>query len=104
MFAFPHQITIWAATGTDGFGGKTFSSPVSVAGRFEERAERFRTDSGDEIVSKAVIYLEQPVNVGDYVALGEHVDANPIADSREVRVTQVSPSLRGGEQLNKAIY
>jgi hypothetical protein len=72
-------VTHWSVTGTDGFGGFTFAAPTLLSGRWEEKAELFKDLDNEEHVSKAIVYVSEAVEIGDYLALGDHVTV-PVAD------------------------
>lgn len=74
-----HQITHWPVTGSDGFGGSTFGTPVVYMGRWEDTVEQYRNRKNEEVVSHSVVYLLTDVQVGDYLALGDYTaTASPV--------------------------
>lgn len=70
------KVTWWEAT-PDGFGGSTFSSPVVLNGKWQDRVEMTMSGSGKEIVSRAQVWVDQDVNIGDYLFSGESTSADP---------------------------
>lgn len=78
-------LTHWAAT-PDGYGGYTFGAPSTIKCRWEERGELFRTLSGEEVVSQAVVHLKSNVQEGDYVYLGETDEEDPTTLTTAYRV------------------
>ncbi len=70
------DVTFWAAV-SDGFGGYTYSAPVTIRGRWEAKVELFRNVAGDELQSESVVYLSADVDEGDYIFLGTSVAADP---------------------------
>lgn len=69
-----HDVTHWRVTGSDGFGGSTFATPVLLKGRWEDKVEQFRNSLNEEVVSHSIVYLLTDVETGDYLALGDHSD------------------------------
>lgn len=67
------DVTHWPVSGTDGFGGFTFGTPVLLKGRWQERAELFREDDNEERISMAIVYLNTNIAVGDYLGLGDSI-------------------------------
>jgi len=66
------DVTIWTVT-PNGYGGWTFDVPVLVKGRWEDRNDVFMGRvSGKEEVSRAAIFLDQDVDVDDWLALGDY--------------------------------
>ncbi len=75
------DVTYWPVTGTDGFGGFLYGTPVLLKGRWEDKAELYRNAANEEVVSSSVVYLSVDVDVGDILAEGDHVTvliANPM--------------------------
>lgn len=97
-------ITRWPYEGSNGFGGFSFGAPVTMRGRWEDRTELFTTPQGREVVSRAVIYLEKDVEVGDYVAQGDHSsELDPIAaGGYQVERFDRITDLRGLRTIRKA--
>lgn len=88
------KITLWQELTDDGFGGKTYTPPAIVDGKFALRNERFTDTEGDVSVSKAVFYTESVVGVsGWFVALGEVTDTSPSNEALPVRGISSNPSM-----------
>lgn len=73
----PHDVTYWAVTGDDGFGGFTFASPVLIKGRWEDRNQTSVGEAGRTQLSRSTVFLNQDVAEHDYLYLGD-ATANPI--------------------------
>jgi len=103
------QTATWWAVTPDGTGGDLFGAPVLVACRWENRQETYVGQiDRREHVSKAIVYVDREVAVGDYLALGDHsavsspVDlSGDIAD--KIQRQQLFPDLRNIEAQYKAI-
>lgn len=63
-------LVYWGNPKDDGEGGYTFDDPIEIRGRCEYRTEIVRSDMNEELVSRARIYLEQPLDNGGYLFLG----------------------------------
>ena len=99
------KLTYWSVSGTDGFGGYTFNTPVVVNGRWEESQQKFISESGEESVTQAVVYLENDVSVGDWLGEGDlTADSDPttIAGGFRVRGFSRVANLRNTENLRRA--
>ena len=100
----------WARTGVDSYGAPEWAEPVEIACRWEEKAELIRTAAGDEVVSRAVVYVDRDMNEGDMLAVGTllALDSGQVSDPREVDgVGEVKsfgavPNLRATEELKTA--
>lgn len=105
MPAYVHNLnetlTYWAPGGNDGFGGTSFASPVSISGRWQNRQVLFRDADGRERVSEAVVYVSQELATGGYLYRGESTASDPVADAKEIRAKQASPSLGNEQTLHK---
>lgn len=96
-------ITHWVATpGT--YGGFSFSVPVVLNGRWEQRAELFLDQAGQKVVSRAIVYLDTDVALEDYLFEGESTVADPttLAGTEQVRAFNKIPDLANLEYLRKA--
>ncbi len=91
--------TKWTAT-PDGFGGWSFTTPVALKVRWEEKAVLFRDQSGEEVISSAKVFLDVDVKVNDWLFLGVSTDADPttiaasVGTAYQVRMFEKLPSLR----------
>ena len=103
-------LVYWGNPQNDGEGGYTFDAPVEIRGRCEYRTEIVRSELNEELVSRARIYLEQPVDDGGYLFLGT-LDDPKIGNSRHPNDTEGAmrilsqdqiPRLRGPGFLYKA--
>lgn len=96
--------TLWAVT-PNGYGGSTFSAPVPIQCRWEDRTEKFVGPiDRQERVSKSIVYTDRNLNVGDYLFLGESAAADPslvIGASKVERFDKI-PDLRTLLVLRKA--
>lgn len=93
--------TYWAPLGSDGFGGKTYDEPVTIACRWQDKADRIRTPSGDEYVSASVVYVDRALAVDGMLALGEHQGTPAEAGASAIVQKGSSPNLAATEELNK---
>ena len=91
--------TYFPPNGQNGFGDLAFGSPVSVMTRWQDKADLFRDTQGREVMSTAVVYVSQLVEVGGRLGLGSLVDPQ---DALEVRQAGSSPDLRNDNVLVKA--
>ena len=91
--------TYFPPAGQNTFGDLAFGDPVAVKVRWQNKADLFRDAQGREVMSSAIVYVDQPVTVGGRLGLGALTDANA---AREIRNAGESPSLRGDVTLVKA--
>ena len=97
------DITHWTVT-SNGFGGFTYSTPVTQKGRWETSQILFRNTRGEEVVSDAIVYLSSDVVVEDFLFNGISTAADPttLAAARQVRQFNKTPDLRNNNQMRKA--
>lgn len=101
---FPHTVTFWAVS-VNGNGDYTYSSPVITRGRWEDRQDLFINEALQEVLSKAVVYTEDPIELAGYIAKGDFTGIETPANipgAYQVRATSQIPSLNGRKQTNKA--
>lgn len=90
------DITYWSQTGLNSSGYPTYTLPVTVKGRWEDRAVLVQQEGGGELLSSnSRVYLDRVLSQGDYVLRGDHSDSSPTASARKViRVVEI-PSVDG---------
>lgn len=74
-------ITYWQYNAVNGFGERSFLAPVLLKGRWSGVSQLIITNSGEQVPSRSVIYLQQDVQVGEYLAQG---DFTGIADPTSI--------------------
>lgn len=85
-FGLNEKITLWRATGRDGFNKITFDSPEIVMCRWEDRTELVQMEDGSEVRAGAAIYLGVDVEVEDFFYRGVSYDTDPKAVNKAYRV------------------
>lgn len=103
----PHKLTWWRVTGGDGFGGDTFAAPVLIDGRWEDRQETFYGAlDRRELVSKAVVFVDRDMAVGDYLLQGDQVgQSSPVALPGALKIQRYDkiPDLRSLDIVRRAV-
>jgi hypothetical protein len=99
------DITRWASQGKNRYGEDTFAAPVVVKGRWEDRNEEVQTLRGETIISRSIVYLQEGVEIGDYLALGDYsaVSDPELASALEVQAKFTIPSLRTNRSEHRAV-
>lgn len=98
-------LTHWSSTGSDGYAGFTWATPVTMNGRWEDTQVMFRTPDNEEVVSQGVVYTESDVAVGDYIAqtdLTATVDPTTLTAPKRIRQTSKNTNLSNLETIRKA--
>jgi hypothetical protein len=70
----------WGTPVKDGYGGFTFASPVEIACRWEDRIGQFTSNKGEQIYSKATVYVLQDLEEDGWLFLGTLADITGEAD------------------------
>lgn len=98
--------TLWT-TSPNGFGGYTFDDPIAIKCRWEDRNELYYGRvSGKEEVSRAVVFVDRDLNVGDWLALGDHlqeVDPSSVREALPIRDFSSVPDLRNLSRTRRAL-
>lgn len=102
----------WGSPTSDGTGGRTFGSayPVEVDVRWEQVQKLFIDGSGQEVRSRAVVYVGQDLDLGGYLYLGtlddlssaEQADPLAISGAYEIRSFEKVPDINAGRFVRKA--
>jgi hypothetical protein len=64
------RAVLWTNTGTDHYGRNTFSSPVEILCRWEDQIGEFTGPRGETLTTKAMVYVDRDLAVGDIIRLG----------------------------------
>jgi hypothetical protein len=101
------DVTAWAVT-PDGWGGDEFGTPQLIKGRWEDTNEVFqnRTREERELVSKAVVFLDTQLKVGDILYLGDMSSlANPsnLEGAFKIQLFEKVTDLRSATSVNMAV-
>lgn len=93
---YKQTATYWASPVDDGYGGYSYTAPVALAVRWEEKQEEFTDPQGKINISQAVVYIKGDVTVGGYLLLGSSVAGNPSAEHEAYLIKQFAktPDLR----------
>lgn len=80
-WSYTADITIWKRTGIDDWTGQvTFSPPIVFKGDYSAQSERMVSSSGNDFVSKQIIYTEFDIaEEGDYLKIGNHFVPDPFS-------------------------
>lgn len=103
----PHVATYWAPGVPDQFGGLDFGSitPVVINCRWQDDNELFRDSSSREVMSDAVVYPDQQLELRGMLVRGDAGTATSVdprvIGAREIRKVGASPSLCDELVLNK---
>jgi len=97
LFGLRQTATYWQVTGYDGYNEPVFAAPVQIRCRWEYRVEKVQNDDGQEVVSKARVFLDREVSTDDFIALGTFADADPrrVFGAWRVLTFRSIPSLDG---------
>lgn len=99
---FKNVITLWKKSGLNGYGKPTFSSPVRINGRWQDQQIIHRSAIGaKEIIFASLLYTDTQLSVGDWVADGSFVGADPllISTAKEVKIVSKSTDIAGRNAL-----
>ena len=100
---FYQDATYWTAGAKDLYGNPTWSSPVTVKCRWEDKQVKTIDFQGNEIISNSIVYLDVDLTLGDYLYNGISTDSSPPISAKEVRNFSKIPSLKGNAYQHKVI-
>lgn len=99
------EITYWAPSARTEWGQMGFQAPVKIRGRWTQAGESVRLNTGEEYVSKAVVFTDRVVLSEGFLALGDFT-AFPspleVPEASEIKAFRATPDLRNLEQERKA--
>ena len=85
----------WEPGAQDGFGGKTWSAPVVIKCRWEDKQELYIDNQGNETRSDATVYVKIDLELGGYLFKGitAALTPNAVVDAREIVDFRSTPDL-----------
>lgn len=89
--------TYFPPAGQNGFGDLAYGAAQSVMVRWQDKAELFRDTEAREVMSSAVVYVDQDCEIGGKIGLGSAT----VTEAREIRQLGRTPSLKGDDELVK---
>lgn len=66
----------WASSGKDRYNQNTYSSPVEIKCRWEQKTQVVKNSQGEEVVSEAQVFLMKNVNEQSLLLLGNLDDVS----------------------------
>ena len=102
----------WGTPVDDGYGGKTFTDPVELQCRWENKAQKIINTNGEETISRAwVLLLEDVVELGwlflgDLDDLDSAEEADPMSadGAYEIQRFEKTPAIRSTTQFTRVAY
>lgn len=106
----------WAHTGVDDYGHPVYADPVEIACRWEGVAEEFIDKDGTRALSRAKVYVDRDMKVGDKLMLAtldsiqttsstsSDWSPNNFIAAYEIRNFAKIPNLRAKEYLRIATF
>jgi len=113
---FVQTVVYWGNPENDGYGGYTYDEPVEVNCRLENVSQLTRDaviQPGDEFLSRAVIYVNQDLEVGGLIYIGSLDDldseeaSNPKSSTKqiyEIRRFEKNPVLGSSTQFLRRAF
>jgi hypothetical protein len=70
----------WGTPVDDGYGTKTYATPVEIKVRWEDRLKTISDRDGREIVADITVLVTQDLDLGGYLYLGslDDLDSDPV--------------------------
>jgi hypothetical protein len=96
---FKQRAVYWGSPNEDGYGGKTFADAIEIACRWEEMRQVILDTKGNQIVCRALIFVNQDLDEEGYLYLGNLTDLVGIAGTYIIftdGTTFIRKGMRGG--------
>lgn len=83
--AYNQKATYWAPAAMDGFGNRTFATPIVLHVRWEDYTNLNINLNQEARVPKAKVFLLQAVALGGFLALGDYAEIDtPVVDPETI--------------------
>jgi hypothetical protein len=108
----PQVCVYWGTPNDDGYGGFTWTSPVEIYCRFEDKEQLIRLDDGTQISSRAVVYVLQDVDLEGVMYLGtladlsvsEEADPKTVDKAYIIKKFEKSPVLGSTTEFMRKVW
>lgn len=97
--------TYWPKSDTSDFGQESFGAPVKIFGRWSDRAEAVRKSTGEEVTSRAIVFLDRDISPEGYLAKGDWTsedDPTVVAEAYPIVAFGTIPDVRYMETERRA--
>lgn len=106
--ALSQDITYWPPSVdglTNDFGHPIFGTPILIKGRWEDRIQSVRKNTGEEVVSMAEVFVDRAVDESGYLAPGDlttEADPEGLSTAREIQAVLTTPDFRNLDHERRA--
>lgn len=100
---FIETCTYWQKGSLDKFGNPSWTGPTTTKCRWEEVSELFVTTDGKTESSRARVYLEPKLNIGDYIYRGKSGNSTPPNTAEEIKQFFEVRNVQGTKRERKLI-
>lgn len=99
-----HQdITYWAPAALNEYGHAGSSAPVLIKGRWEHLTQQIRKSSGEEIMSRAEVFVDRDLEISGFLMEGDHTSSPlPVQGALEIQDFRETPDLRNLDAERRA--
>jgi hypothetical protein len=101
--------TYWGTGVIDGFGKRAFADPVTLYVRWQDAQQMLANKMGENIPCNAVVLVQEDVEIGGYMALGDYSDTGTLTEDPTTLVNAYQiyeftsiPSVTGADYNKKA--
>ncbi len=96
----------WGAPVPNGFGGFTYGAPIEIAVRWTDKQELFLSYTGEQVLSRAKLMLDQDVEVRGMLALTTLLQLSSSQapgdnTAYEIRAFQKMPDVRAKQYVRQ---
>lgn len=108
----PQVCVYWGTPNPDGYGGYIWAEPVELACRWEDKEQLIRLDDGNQISSRAIVYVLQDVDLEGIMYLGtlalltalEEDDPESIDKAYVIKKFEKSPVLGSTTEFMRKVW
>lgn len=97
------DITYWRPSAQNEYGHAGSEAPILIKGRWETSTQQIRKPSGEEIISRAEVFVDRDLEISGYLALGDKTgEVTPSSDAQEIQDFRITPDLRNLDAERRA--
>jgi hypothetical protein len=89
------DITYWPPSAQNIYGHASSGEPILIKGRWENMNQQIRKASGEEVMSRAEVFVDRDLSISGFLAQGDlTTEVTPPEGALEIQDFRTTPDLR----------
>ncbi len=74
---YKQTLSYWGTPVANGYGGWSWDAPIEIKGRWVDKQELFINAAGEQVLSKAKVFVDRDLDMGGYIYSGTSSTVDP---------------------------